>query len=253
MLEGRDPSLNFIHIGASQLLETTTEKVSNTTKALVRCKNMELGSHVGWPFNWKLYNNRALAESYYLSLSAVIQTAVDPQHIQGLKKTRKYFTSAGRSHTTHIHKRIARHEHKQVVQVQNTTPTSCHEQRLDKNWIGLTAKIHIQQCLMPQLLRSNVLPHEVQLLPVFWRFKLETSSQQAWSNKCLQVLELAIFAHYIHASLGLVSFTHPSMVGFASNFLHHQMMPNNPHPDRHLKVHKNLDIMTENSEPSPLN
>jgi hypothetical protein len=47
MLEGRDPSLNFIHIGASQLLETTTEKVSNTTKALVRCKNMELGSHVG--------------------------------------------------------------------------------------------------------------------------------------------------------------------------------------------------------------
>jgi hypothetical protein len=113
------------------------------------------------------YHNKTLVGGYYLSLSAVIQTAVDPQHIQGLKKTRKYFTSAGRSHTTHIHKRIARHEHKQVVQVQNTTPTSCHEQRLDKNWIGLTAKIHIQQCLMPQLLRSNVLPHEVQLLPVF--------------------------------------------------------------------------------------
>jgi hypothetical protein len=101
-----------------------------------------------------------------LSLSAVIQTAVDPQHIQGLKKTRKNFTSAGRSSTNHIH-RIARHEHKQVVQVQNTTPTSCHEQILDKNWIEVTAKIHIQQCLMPQLLRSNVLPHEVELLPVF--------------------------------------------------------------------------------------
>jgi hypothetical protein len=56
---------------------------------------------------------------------------------------------------------------KQVVQVQNTTPSSCHEQRLDKNWIELTTKIHIQQCLMPQLLRSNVLPHEVELLQYF--------------------------------------------------------------------------------------
>jgi hypothetical protein len=112
MLESRDPFLNFIHTGASKLLDTTTEKVSNTTKALVCCKYTEHGSHVGWPFNGKLYNNRALAETYYLSLSAVIQTAVDPQHIQGLKKTRKNFTSAGRSHTNHIHKSIARHEQK---------------------------------------------------------------------------------------------------------------------------------------------
>lgn len=88
------------------------QKVSNTTKALVCCKYTEHRSHVGWPFNGKLYNNRALAETYYLSLSAVIQTAVDPQHIQGLKKTRKNFTSAGRSHTNHIHKSIARHEQK---------------------------------------------------------------------------------------------------------------------------------------------
>jgi hypothetical protein len=47
MLEGRNPFLNFIHTGATKLLDTTTEKVSNTTKALVCCKYMEHGSHVG--------------------------------------------------------------------------------------------------------------------------------------------------------------------------------------------------------------
>lgn len=42
---------------------------------------------------------------------------VDPQHTQGLKKTKQNFTLANKSHSNHIHKKNARHENKQKVQL----------------------------------------------------------------------------------------------------------------------------------------
>jgi hypothetical protein len=40
-------------------------------------------------------HDKTLVGRYYLSLSAVIQTAVNLQHIQGLKKTKPRFKSTG--------------------------------------------------------------------------------------------------------------------------------------------------------------
>jgi hypothetical protein len=47
----------------------------------------------------------------------MIQMVVDPQHTQSLKKTKQNFNLAKRSHSNHIHLKIARHGNKEKVQV----------------------------------------------------------------------------------------------------------------------------------------
>jgi len=111
-------------------------------------------------------------ESDYLLLSSMIWLAIDFQHTQGPKITKQILILVKKSHINHIHKKIAKHENKQQVQVQSIILNSCYEHISDTNWIELAIHVHVQQCLMLQLLRFNVLHHEVKLLQVFWKFKL---------------------------------------------------------------------------------
>ncbi len=101
--------------------------------------------------------------------------AIDFQHTQGPKTTKQILILVKKSHVNHIHKKIARHESKQQVQVHSTILNSYYEHISDTNWIELATHVHVQQCLMLQLLRLNVLHHEVKLFQVFCKFKLRFS------------------------------------------------------------------------------
>ncbi len=79
---------------------------------------------------------------------------VDPEHTQGLKKTKQNFTLANKSHSNHIHKKKCK-----VSKRTNYRALLFIGFTMNKVWIQITLiiKFHFQQCLMPQFLRANSL------------------------------------------------------------------------------------------------
>ncbi len=90
MFEGRNPLLSFLRTSASKLLNIMPES---------QCYYNNPCLPQLWSTNsqeWTMANNvttRHQLGSNYLSLSAMIQAAVNLQHVQGLKKSRPGFTS----------------------------------------------------------------------------------------------------------------------------------------------------------------
>lgn len=123
MFEGRNPLLSFLRTSASKLLNIMPDSQCYNNKSPCLPQLWSTNSQ-----EWTMANNvttRHQWRSKYLSLSAVIQAAVNLQHIQGLKKSRPGFASDITETSKCIHS--SKDFEIQLVHRIQPTPNSHHE------------------------------------------------------------------------------------------------------------------------------